>query len=368
MATIPDTDISLATQVRDVLNAAGGTVNNNLSSLFTHEAGINMWSKHKPVVLAEDFPDYGSDWWRGERGNCGITPVVVYNTTELLHAYDNGEAEWSYRIPRGGENEPLRLGDFRGYCTDALPPVHDFSVDDEVCVGGTVTASLAILSKFGSLSLADIALTDSGGLQVGMDGLKLGFVITDGEGTPVRVVAGDRDGVSMTIPPSIQAGTEITAYPFFCDFNIPESDHLPTVPVPGENPEPAEIRTLWTVPHVSPQTIRVIADPDVAYVQIGLTVNTTFLRVGYTVEVRSEQTRTLTDNVIELRSVAAPEDITERQTPLGAITLNAGEAWTRSGSFPIIDADRMYYVRVCLGNGAYIKTADVDPLPAPVNE
>lgn len=46
---IPNTDVNLATEVRDVLSDAGGVVNNNLVSFFTPDANINKWSKYKPV-------------------------------------------------------------------------------------------------------------------------------------------------------------------------------------------------------------------------------------------------------------------------------------------------------------------------------
>ena len=44
---IPNTKINLATNIRNVLNNAGGTVSNKTSSFFTPAAKINKWSKYK---------------------------------------------------------------------------------------------------------------------------------------------------------------------------------------------------------------------------------------------------------------------------------------------------------------------------------
>ena len=79
---IPNTDINLATEVRDVLSNAGGIVDNNLSSFFTANAKIKKWSKHKPVKYHSDFPLTEEEydklyedklyWWKAHNGLCGF--------------------------------------------------------------------------------------------------------------------------------------------------------------------------------------------------------------------------------------------------------------------------------------------------------
>lgn len=49
MAIIPNTDVNLAGNIRDVLNAAGGSVTNDVITFFQTRANINMWAKYKPV-------------------------------------------------------------------------------------------------------------------------------------------------------------------------------------------------------------------------------------------------------------------------------------------------------------------------------
>lgn len=134
MAVIPSTDVNLATEVRDVLNAAGGSVSNDTTSFFKDSANINMWSKYKPVVSKDLFYTYdewiNGDAWRGADGKCGLTILSKTTSMQDFHNYlDDGSALWSYTPPKGGETEPLRLGDFRGYNPDAINPVGEITTD-----------------------------------------------------------------------------------------------------------------------------------------------------------------------------------------------------------------------------------------------
>lgn len=121
MAIVPTTDVNLATEVRDVLNAAGGSVGNDLKSFFTTSAKINMWARYKPVRYAKDFcqdfdssrADYDANWFRGTDYNCGIKISAI--TLDQL-----GTIQPQYILPTGGSSQPFRLSDFCKYKTDAL--------------------------------------------------------------------------------------------------------------------------------------------------------------------------------------------------------------------------------------------------------
>lgn len=119
MAVIPNSDIQLATEIGQVLNSAGGSVNINQSlTYFTASAKINKWSKKKPVVYPSDFPNLDSDWWRASDGWCGFEPMA--ENSDPITDYRNGTG-WIYRLPKGGSSEPYRLNDFVGYDTEAEP-------------------------------------------------------------------------------------------------------------------------------------------------------------------------------------------------------------------------------------------------------
>ena len=47
MALVPNSNVDLGSNVRDVLASGGGSVTNQLSTFFTAGAKINMWSRYK---------------------------------------------------------------------------------------------------------------------------------------------------------------------------------------------------------------------------------------------------------------------------------------------------------------------------------
>ena len=58
MAIVPNTDVNLAGNIRDVLNAAGGSVTNDVITFFQTRANINMWAKYKPVRHTKKIRPY----------------------------------------------------------------------------------------------------------------------------------------------------------------------------------------------------------------------------------------------------------------------------------------------------------------------
>lgn len=102
--------------IRDTLNANNGTVNNNAITAFQSGANINKWSKYKPVRLNQPFPSYDT-YWKAQNGYCGLVPAKC--GADWIS--DIQTLEWEYELPRGGESEPYRLGDFRGYNPKAVP-------------------------------------------------------------------------------------------------------------------------------------------------------------------------------------------------------------------------------------------------------
>lgn len=140
MAVIPNTNVNVQ-DIGQVLNSAGGSVNvNQPLTFFTASAKINIFSKKKPVVrkvnFCQDFdstrPDYLFEWWKGTSGDCGIKFQSISNPNELPNVVDGGLNGWQYELPQGGENAPLRLGDFCGYDSNAKPLVEGFSLSSTV--------------------------------------------------------------------------------------------------------------------------------------------------------------------------------------------------------------------------------------------
>lgn len=167
MAVIPTTSVDLSTEIGQVLNDAGGSVNiNQPLTYFTESAKINKWSKYKPVPLKANFaqdydssaPDYDADWWKGDIGvSCGLR--IPFNSSAasgvpsnriqylgyLAYMVKQGSTSvpnYTYVLPTGGADQPFRIGDFRGYNTNAEQPFTT-AIDgfDYICVDGYINRS-----------------------------------------------------------------------------------------------------------------------------------------------------------------------------------------------------------------------------------
>lgn len=130
MAIIQETNVNLATHVRDVLNAAGGSVSNDVTTFFKAGANIDMWSRYKPMVIAGipflnlwDKMDSTRYYYQGVEGKCGLSYDVYTDAGTFKSELVRGTTGWSYTPPKGGTSEPMRLGDFRRYCTTAINPL-----------------------------------------------------------------------------------------------------------------------------------------------------------------------------------------------------------------------------------------------------
>lgn len=138
MAVIGNSNV-LVQEIGQVLNSAGGSVDvNKPLTYFTESAKINIFSKHKPVILPVDFHSEWttSEWWKGLNGDCGLTPKQV-TLSEIPSVIDGWKNGWIYSLPVGGASSPYRLEDFIGYDSDASGLVLGFSVPNYAAKGST---------------------------------------------------------------------------------------------------------------------------------------------------------------------------------------------------------------------------------------
>lgn len=145
---LPDTNVKQE-DIRDTLNDYGGDVTNDATTYFTTDAAINMWSRFKPVWYKGDFIDIKTAYkaqYNGYEsdlpgfhsdGDCGVAPLGrVYDGGDKPQYERVKEAsliKWGYALPLGGTYTdaygkeklcPYRMGDFRGYNPNALPPIY----------------------------------------------------------------------------------------------------------------------------------------------------------------------------------------------------------------------------------------------------
>lgn len=132
MAIIPDNNINLATNIRDVLNGAGGVVDNNIVTFFSANAKLNRYSKYKPVRSSCLFNmtdalfkevNYGYRIPDPVNLNTYIGGINGTSTPSQWAKPDVASEElkhgWYYQRPTGGIDQPYRIGDFRKYNTSA---------------------------------------------------------------------------------------------------------------------------------------------------------------------------------------------------------------------------------------------------------
>lgn len=284
MAIIQETNVNLATHVRDVLNAAGGSVSNDVTTFFKAAAKLNHWSKYKPVRYPEDFPSM-DEYWKASDGNCGFTPKSTSVYTEIPSYMDGEMNGWTYNLPRGKSgtiNEPMRLGDFRGYDTDAVPMISNFFVPDRMSnqqTSAKFTATAMVASEGGtSVTLADLALGN----------YYAGVLVRDSSGTIKKIIIGSSlSGGTFTVEVpcyDITAGT-YTCYPFISKNSA--------VGVSGQ--------LFYTLPNVQAKSITIVTSNFVIAV-LAERLTTGVQSISYKITITNTSTAaTWTNNTYKLR-------------------------------------------------------------------
>lgn len=234
--------------IRDTLNSGGGSVDNTTASAFKSTAKINVFSKRKPVVnpltFCQDFdstkPNYYATWWLGISGNAGLN-IPAFGLSNLPTVIDGELNGWSYSLPQGGENAPLRLGDFCGYDAKAKAPIEGFTVPDKVGKDSTFTVSVIVYppeSYSTSLTLNDLPK---------LKNYYLGVYVTDGTnrdwGTSDTKVGDGAYSVTLS-PTAWPTGTNWKAYLFLCEGKIAQGGQL--------------AGPVYTIPYTKEQSFEVV--------------------------------------------------------------------------------------------------------------
>lgn len=129
---LPQTNLK-AEDIRDTLNAKGGNTNNDIISFFSANAKIDKWSKEKPMSFSKNF-----DLTYSEKMsvNFGFTNIPVFSKIGNMFNFVLGSTNSSdapscgfqseyfkHQLPTGTSSSPYRVGDFRGYDSNAVPPI-----------------------------------------------------------------------------------------------------------------------------------------------------------------------------------------------------------------------------------------------------
>lgn len=129
MAVIPNSNVNLATNIRDVLNAAGGSATNDVITFFDKK-NLNPYSLEKPMSVkgVSGLSNIMIELTDEDKRKCNYgysTPssITMINLTSYVRngvipsgweGSDMGFG-WFYNPPTGGSSDPYRLADFKGY-------------------------------------------------------------------------------------------------------------------------------------------------------------------------------------------------------------------------------------------------------------
>lgn len=165
------------TDIRDTLNANGGSVDDGIS-YFLAEANLNKWARYKPESYKKDF-DLTEDERKANRYGLamssasslfgsGVKPTsgnidISEDYNGFLYKLCKGTlGQFEYVLPTGTANSPYRLGDFRGYNAKAVNPL-------PIPTAGTY--------KYTSAGAVDIPMTVN---TPSVNGLTMELLSTDG--------------------------------------------------------------------------------------------------------------------------------------------------------------------------------------------
>lgn len=172
MAVVPDTNVNLATHVRDVLNAAGGNVTNDCLTFFQGRANLNKWSKYKPVINQSIVRIDDSAF---KNANYGIwdTPYWIrlasmktgfIDKTTLPENMQAWPSEyWRYFSLEG--NYVKRCSDFINYSTGAVSPITVVTGNEITYKSDKVATIIFGMGAIDNLTLkiSDLGIMGSGG-------------------------------------------------------------------------------------------------------------------------------------------------------------------------------------------------------------
>lgn len=129
MAKVPKINIDLATYIRDAINEAGGIATNNIKTFFDKN-NINFYSLEKPMSVknVSGLSNIMFELNEEDKRKCNygydvpndsdiITLTSYVRDNVVPNTWQNSDLGfgWFYNPPTGGESDPYRLSDFKGY-------------------------------------------------------------------------------------------------------------------------------------------------------------------------------------------------------------------------------------------------------------
>lgn len=148
--------------VRDTINAFGGSASNSLTTFF-QQNDMNMWARYKFTIVKDRLFVDDAKRWQGDDGMCGLSIPEFGSPSAMRTALESGKDKWTYNPPQGGTSQPMRLGDVRKYLYTAVCPIG--SMESNVILRSTtggyefdINVEIVVQSSDLNLTLNDLAI------------------------------------------------------------------------------------------------------------------------------------------------------------------------------------------------------------------
>lgn len=348
LAKIPTTDIHWV-DIRDTLNANGGSVTGEFRTAYIESANINPFSKRKPVRKSVNFCFDDPVWWKAENGFCGFNAsgAQASSWTELVAKYDGGDNGWVYELPIGGTSSPFRMDDFGGYYPNAKNQLSGVGMPD------------TIYTDQGSVSFAINlpAVNDNELTWLDFDELKnyyFGVLIYSSRrwyrATATETLANGGTIVFLSAATLVEGG--YTIYPFISSASYTQTE--------GD-----KSMRLYTLPQAKPESVTVKKTAIIIFPG-AQKINATET-VEWSVQVRNDTSSAITfeNNSLRIGRDRQMQMAGDYTNTIPTVTVGAGENKIIASGVARISyrdydfATTMLFINVSLGGGKYSIIAPV---------
>lgn len=226
MTTLPETTL-YDHEVRNTLNENGGKTDNLFVTRFSKDlAAPTIYAKYKPTRYPAPFID-DDNRWLGVDGYCGIEIPNGVGSDGLDSIYDS---EWSWATPRGGEDEPLRIGDWRGYNPKARTQLFQSRLGSSlVAANGNIRVEAWVIHP--NSTEGHLLVTDSEKLGNFRLGLRVrepnGYYYIMTSSATASEVCNDSGVLQVDYPIEDSGGYEVTAFLTYDSYT--EKTGFPTI-------------------------------------------------------------------------------------------------------------------------------------------
>lgn len=258
---VPDNSVSLANDIHKAILDGGGNASiTNVGSFFKTDANIKAFAKYKPVEHNAGFIDNktNGEWWKSKDLTCQVSVNLADTLAKLEDQYLTGNTGWTYKPFVASTEYPWRLGDFRGYNSNAKSSVDSIEYADTVTVTTSGDAWLWLTVRYKNQDSTELKFSDIAYNYVGntMDKWYVGFVYKTSKDSTLKIktmpsaIAADTINETLTLKVNASDAGIFTLYPILSQNSYVDSAtsiHPATYICPLPDASPIQIELKITV-------------------------------------------------------------------------------------------------------------------------